>query len=118
MEKLNIFLFRVICVYFYFINDFYLGDFPFDIPLTPYNMEYLLIIVGALIPFVYYFRKGKIKNKILIVYEIIFMYLFFGYVGWVYKPFHYITEKAFFLSNSYCFVIWLLLSYYDFEKKE
>ena len=114
MEKINVFLFRVLCVYLYFAVEF---DF-IELPITPYGMEYLFIVVGALIPFIYSLKKGKIKSKMVIPYEIAFMFIYFAYVD---KAFFFAEEfltNVFILNISYSLIIWFLLSYYEFDKKE
>lgn len=114
MEKINVFLFRVLCVYLYFAVEFEL----IDIPIIPYNTEYLFIIAGALVPFIYSLKKGKIKNKMVVFYEIAFIFIYFAYFEKVFIFFKEFLTNIFILNISYCLIIWLLLSYYDFEKKE
>lgn len=112
MEKINVFLFRVLCVCFYFSNGtcvLNLSD----------SLVKLLPILGFILLFIFYFKKKQIKNKIVLLYEIIFCALYIK----IFDEVLYILTKDFItntllLSFGYCLIIWLLLSYYDFNKKE
>ena len=118
MEKINVFLFRVLCIYLYFAEIFLLFGDPLGYFLRSYGIEYLIIIAGVLVPFIYSFKKGEIKSKMVIPYEIAFMFIYFAYVD---KAFFFAEEfltNVFILNISYSLIIWFLLSYYEFDKKE
>ena len=118
MEKINVFLFRVLCIYLYFAEIFLLFGDPLGYFLRSYDIEYLIIIAGVLVPFIYSFKKGKIKSKMVIPYEIAFCILFFAFKELMFEEYQYFLIKSMLLGASYSLIIWFLLSYYEFDKKE
>ena len=111
MEKINIFLFRIICVCLYFGNGICILNLS-D------NLVKLLLILGFISLFVFYFKKKQVKNKIVLLHEIIFCTLYIK----IFDEVLYTLTKDFItntllVSFGYCLIIWLLLSFYEFDKK-
>lgn len=112
MEKINIFLFRIICVCLYFGNGIYILNLS-D------SLVKLLLILGFILLFIFYFKKKEVKNKIVLLHEIIFCTLYikiFDEVLYTTTTTAVVTDTIL-VSFGYCLIIWLLLSFYEFDKK-
>ncbi len=112
MKKIDIFIFRVICIFFsvflYLKFDGY-GEFiSFD--YTDYRyIEYwvkpIILILGFLLTFCYFAFKKKVINKVVFIFEI---------NNFSFKEYSIFVIGILQISIYYCIISWLLLSYYKF----
>lgn len=126
MKKIDVFIFRVICIFFsvfLYLNFDGYGEFiSFD--YTDYRyIEYwvkpIILILGFLLPFCYFAFKNKVINKVVFIFEIIFFFLYVEFIN-IFNNFSFKEYSIFVIgilqiSICYCIIFWLLLSYYKFD---
>lgn len=125
MKKIDIFIFRVICIFFsvflYLKFDGY-GEFISfdytDYKYVEYWVKPIILILGFLLPFCYFTFKNKAINKVVLIFEIIFFFLYVEFIN-IFNNFSFKEYSIFVIgilqiSICYCIISWLLLSYYKF----
>lgn len=128
-KKIDIFIFRIICVFFSFL--FYLkydlGGYFISFDYTDYTyveswISPILLISGFLSPYIYFSKNKKVNNKLTILYEIIFLYIYielFNILTRLISEYYYIyIIGGLQVTFCYCVISWFLLSYYNFDGEE
>lgn len=129
MRKNDIFIFRVICIFFSFLFyiKYELGGYFISFDYTNYIyieswISPILLISGFLIPYIYFSKNKKVDNKLTIFYEIIFLFIyieFFNILTDLISRDNYIyIMGGLQLAVCYCIISWFLLSYYKFDGEE
>lgn len=129
MRKNDIFIFRVICIFLsiflYLKFDGYGEFFSFDYTdyiYIEYWIKPIILILGFLLPFCYFILKKKVTNKIVLVFEIIFFFLYIEFLNFFntfsFKDYSNFVIGILQISICYCIISWLLLSYYKFDGEE
>lgn len=129
MKKIDIFIFRVICIFFsvfLYLNFDGYGEF---LSLDYKDYKYIerwgklaVLILGFLLPFCYFTFKKKVINKVVLIFEIIFFFLYVGFIN-VFNAYYFKDYSNFMIgilqiSICYCIISWLLLSYYKFDGED
>lgn len=128
MKKIDIFIFRVICIFFsvflYLKFDGY-GEFISfdytDYKYVEYWVKPIILILGFLLPFCYFAFKKKVINKAVLIFEIIFFFLYVEFINvfaYYFKDYSNFMIGILQISICYCIISWLLLSYYKFDGED
>lgn len=127
MKKIDIFIFRVICIFLsiflYLKFDGYGPLFSFDYYMSiDLLLKPIILILGFLLPFCYFTFKKKVINKVILIFEIIFFFLYVGFIN-VFNAYYFKDYSNFMIgilqiSICYCVISWLLLSYYKFDGED